>query len=120
MKWIVLLLVVGGLVLASGPALAQQGNPQGPPQIISPGPPQPHPLQVAYFEALAEYLTLVREYNQLAEAAHAARGGVGPQSGPPFPGARQLLAQIVAQGRKVAALKQAWIASQNVPPPAQP
>lgn len=123
MKWIVLILVVGGLVLASGPALAQDN--------------QPSQLQQLYWQELAKYNDLINQYNALAAAGTsggpqssaaasrspgtAAGTSGGPQHAPP-PAARRLLHKIFAQGQKVEALANALAAhqaGQSGPPPGQ-
>lgn len=100
MKWIVLLLVVGGLVLASGPAFAQDTQP-------------PSQLQKLYWQELAKYYHLIEEYNRWVEAQQSVQGGVGPHAGPGSPGPRQRIAQINAQHRKVQGLKKALEASEQ-------
>lgn len=104
MKWIVLLLVVGGLVLASGPALAQDN--------------QPSQLQQLYWQELAKYHDLINQYNALAAVGTST---TGPQDAPP-PAARRLLHKIFAQGQKVEGLAKALAAQQagqSGPPPGQ-
>lgn len=104
MKWIVLLLVVGGLALTSGPVLAQAD--------------EPSELQKLYWQELAKYNDLINQYNALAAAGTST---TGPQDAPP-PAARRLLHQIFAQGQKVEGLAKALAAQQagqSGPPPGQ-
>ncbi len=103
MKWIVLLLVVGGLVLASGLALAGD---------------EPSDLQKLVWQEQAKYNDLINQYNALAAAGAST---TGPQAAPP-PAARRLLHQIFAQGQKVEGLAKALAAQQagqSGPPPGQ-
>lgn len=93
MKWLVLLLVVGGLVLASGPAMAQGDEPSA--------------LQKLYWQELAKYDYLINQYHALVAAGTSG----GPQHAPP-PAARRLLHQIFAQGKKVEGLAKALAAQQ--------
>ncbi len=89
MKWLAMLVLVVGLALASGPALAQGGSPSQ--------------LQQLYWQELAKYYDMVNQYNDLVESYQSVTSGEGPN----FPGARRLISQINAQYRKVEGLKTA-------------
>jgi len=109
MKWIVLLLVAGGLVLASGTALAQDNQTSPPPGLWQ-----------QYLQEVAKYNDLITQYNTLTAQYQAATSGKG-NAPPNFPGARRLIGLILEQGKKLEALELALAApGQQSGPPGSP